>query len=245
MDVYWLEQTAADVPEDNHWLSPGEVLRLQTLRVPKRLHDWRLGRWTAKCALIAFVDAPQPDFAAIEVRPAPTGAPEVFLAGRPAPVTISLSHRSGRGLCAVARSDVALGCDLEAIEHHSDPFIADYFTDDEQALIARCPPSARHALVTLLWSAKESALKALHHGLRLDTRCVAVRLSSGGSGSYNAATDWQPLEVLCPGHAVLRGWWRSHGATVRTLVAAPAPRQPFPLDLPTFASCLTHSGMQA
>ena len=50
MHVYWLEQTEANVPEDNTWLSPREVAFADRLRFAKRRADWRLGRWTAKRA---------------------------------------------------------------------------------------------------------------------------------------------------------------------------------------------------
>ena len=52
-------------------------------------------------------------------------------------VTISLSHRSGAAICAVAPAGVDLGCDLEVIEPRSEAFVADYFTVDEQALVAQ------------------------------------------------------------------------------------------------------------
>ena len=112
MNVYWLEQTEADVPAENDWLSASEMLRLSGLRFAKRRDDWRLGRWTAKRALAACLSlAAHPRvLAKIEIRPAPSGAPEAFVADKPAEVTISLSHRAGIGLCArgAARRGVGL-----------------------------------------------------------------------------------------------------------------------------------------
>ncbi len=77
MDVYWLEQTAADLPAEDDWLSAIEVLRLDGMRFPKRHADWRLGRWTAKRALAAYLNLPshRQDLTDIEIRPAPSGAP--------------------------------------------------------------------------------------------------------------------------------------------------------------------------
>lgn len=69
-----------------------------------------------------------------------------------------------------------LGCDLELIEPHSDALVADYFTADEQAMVARTLAADRSRGLDLLWSAKESALKGLRVGLRLDIRCVSVTL---------------------------------------------------------------------
>jgi phosphopantetheinyl transferase len=75
-------------------------------------------------------------------------------------------------LCAVAPPSAEVGCDLETVEPRSPAFLADYFTDAEPNLVARTPAAMRDRVLTLLWSAKESALKALGSGLRLDTRSV-------------------------------------------------------------------------
>ena len=176
LNVYWLEQTEADVPIGDDWLSQGEAIRLDGMRIAKRRTDWRLGRWTAKRALAISLNLPSHPqaLASIEIHPAPSGAPEAFLADQRAAVTISLSHRSGAAICALAPSGTALGCDLEVIEPRGDSFVTDYFTSDEQALVQRASVTDRPRLLTLLWSSKESALKALGTGLRLDTRCVAV-----------------------------------------------------------------------
>jgi len=80
MNVYWLEQTEADVPKENDWLSVGEAVRLNAMLFAKRRADWRLGRWTAKRALSVILDLPAlPQvFKRIEIRAAASGAPEVF-----------------------------------------------------------------------------------------------------------------------------------------------------------------------
>ena len=130
MGPYWLEQTEADVLAGDDWLSPGETRRLAEMRFPKRRADWRLGRWTAKCAVCACLDRTG-SLGDIEIRAAPSGAPEVFYANRPVDVEISISHRAGVACCVVARKIAAIGCDLELIEPRSSAFIADYFTVDE------------------------------------------------------------------------------------------------------------------
>lgn len=246
MDVFWLEQSEADLPAGDDWLSAGEVDRLTTMRVPKRRADWRLGRWTAKRALSAYLNLPGHHQALtdIEIRPAASGAPEAFIANRPASAAISLSHCNGNALCAVAPFGTALGCDLELVEPRSDAFIADYFTAEEQELVAQSPAAGGSYLPTLLWSAKESALKALQEGLRLDTRSVAVSLPEAHAipkpdGQARAANPdsalgqcrlvWRPLEVRCTSGEVFRGWWQQTGKLLRTLVAAPDPSSPIVL----------------
>ena len=106
MNAYWLEQTEADVPAENDWLSANETVCLNGMRFPKRRADWRLGRWTAKRALSVSLDVPAHTmaFKKIEIRAAASGAPEVFFDNQPAAVTISLSHRAGIAACADAKA---------------------------------------------------------------------------------------------------------------------------------------------
>src|SRR5271166_1370926 len=142
MDVFFLEQSEADLPAGNDWLSVSERAGLNALRVPKRRADWRLGRWTAKRALSIYLSmlGDHQALADIEIRPAASGAPEAFIANRPASAAISLSHCDGSALCTVAPSGTALGCDLELVEPRSDAFVADYFTVEEQELVAQASP---------------------------------------------------------------------------------------------------------
>jgi 4'-phosphopantetheinyl transferase len=217
MQVYWLEQAEADTPVEDNWLNSSEQLCLHGFRVPKRRADWRLGRWTGKRALTAYFNAPGcPDtLARIEIRPSASGAPEVFLADTPGAVTISLSHRSGRALCAVAQRAVKLGCDLEIVEPRSDAFIRDYFAAEEARVIKEAPDEDRARLAVLIWSGKESALKALHTGLRLDTRSVTVSFENASLDSKG----WLALQARCSGNMVLHGWWQHAGNMIRTIVA--------------------------
>jgi 4'-phosphopantetheinyl transferase len=250
MDVSWMEQTEANLPGANDWLSAGEKLRLDGMRFAKRHADWRLGRWTAKRALAAYLNLPTDpaSLATIEIRPALSGAPEVFLTNQPAEVAISLSHRAGVAACVVTLAGAELGCDLEIVEPRSDAFIADCFAAEEQELIARTPVAERTLLVALLWSAKESALKALRAGLRLNTRSVIVRPAlwrpvrspedPALAFPVSSAPDrWQPLQVVHEGGQAFHGWWQNTGDLVRTMVACPSPAPP------TFLSVAQSAGV--
>ena len=228
MRVYWLEQKERDVPSDNSWLSPAEVDCLDKLQFAKRRADWRLGRWTAKRAIVACLNWPRHPriLARIEIVASASGAPEARLPHLATPVTISLSHRAGISVCAVASAGVKLGCDLEVIEHRSPEFVADYFTPLEQALIARASPTRQPALVTLLWSAKESVLKALHEGLRLDTRSVIVTPEVGAPDKCG----WSPLHACHTDGQGFHGWWRSNERMIHTVLADPGPDCPILLE---------------
>jgi 4'-phosphopantetheinyl transferase len=244
MNVYWMEQIAADVPRGDAWLSPAEVGRLRAMPFLKRRHDWLLGRWTAKNAVAIFLDIPaEPQLLReIEIRPALSGAPEVYLGNDLAIVHISISHRAGIGACAVTRSSAMLGCDLEIVEPHSAAFVSDYFTIEEQAFLAEAAQPERLRLLSLFWSAKESALKALREGLRLDPRQVVVsfpvtpniqsenqelsaRRASIPARMSSHYSGWSPLQVDTNGQT-FQGWWSQTGDLLRTLLAAPPPDPP-------------------
>lgn len=225
--VYWLLQSGADVPSDLDWLSREEREVCDTLRFAKRRDDWLLGRWTAKQAARRHLAIDADDLRRLEIRAATSGAPEVFVDGANAPAEISLTHCEGRACCALTprpreQPRLALGCDLEHVAPRSAAFLADYFTDEETALIRAATPAARAEVATLLWSAKESALKALRNGLRQDTRDVTVTPAlAAGSGV------WQPLSAVDRASGTrFDGWWRRVADCVLTVAAHPSPRAP-------------------
>lgn len=173
---------------------------------------------------------PHSDLASIEIRPAPSGAPQAYLRGALLPLAISISHRDGRAACAISETSRAIGCDLELIEPRTDAFITDYFTDSEQALIHRVPADQLFAAVAILWSAKESALKALGEGLRMDTRSVVVAQYSLDTietvclTASSPADAWHELNVLCTAtRENFTGAWQQHENVIRTFVIATRP----------------------
>jgi 4'-phosphopantetheinyl transferase len=218
MEIYWLERTLGDVPPGEWWLSAEERGTLARLHVPKRRVDWRLGRWTAKCA-IAALRHDLGDFAEIEIRQKESGAPAAFIRGRAAGFGISLSHSGGRGLCALTEREAFIGCDLECVEPRSPEFVADYFTLLEGASIAAREGAARIELLNLLWSAKESVSKALQLGLRMNLQAVDV-LANDAAGDRGG---WLGLAASTADDRVFHGWWRSAGGLVRTVLSEPRP----------------------
>ena len=228
MDIAWLEHTAADLPPADHWLSAAEATRLAGMRFAKRRDDWRLGRFAAKRAVALFLNLPleTDSLAQIEIRPAASGAPEVFLANAPAPVILSISHRDGRAACVIAgmapETALLLGCDLEIVEPRSEAFARDYFTAEEQERVAQAGPADRWRLLALLWSAKESVLKALRAGLRIDTRSIAA---DPAITQTPGADDWRPLRAYYQ-DIIFHGWWRQTDTLIRTAIASPAAVRP-------------------
>jgi len=220
--VRWLAQRLADVPKHNDWLTTSELEVLESKKIVKRRSDWRLGRWTAKRTVLTHLaarDTIPRYYNEIEVRAATDGAPEVFIRNRPAPVTISLSHSHGVALCAVAAADTEIGCDAEYIERRSDVFVSDYFAAPERSNFACTPASARPLVATLIWSAKESVLKAMREGLRRDPRDAVIDISHETSPE-----GWATFSARCQmTHQSFDGWWRVSGEHVYT-VACRAPK---------------------
>ena len=236
MDVYWVEQSEADVPKTDEWLGPSELRVLDNLRFPKRHLEWRLGRWTAKCAVAIVQKIPLlPDsLANLEIRAAPSGAPEVFIANKPTDITVSISHRAGLAICAIVCARVKLGCDLEVIEPHSQAFVEDYLAHDEQLRVTEASFDDRARLIALLWSGKESTLKAMEVGLRVDTRCITVK-----PGEVRSLSGWTPLKTQSTAGDTFHGWWRQANSRMQTLVADPSPHAPIQLPVPTFGQDIT------
>ncbi|MGC9962554.1 MAG: 4'-phosphopantetheinyl transferase superfamily protein [Acidimicrobiales bacterium] len=231
--VGWLSCSQADVPAEDNWLSARERDTLAALRLPPRRTDWRLGRWTAKRAVRSWLAIDVlGDGGLVEILAAPDGAPEATVAGRAVPVALSLSHRDGVAVCAVAPGGTAIGCDLEAVEPRQDVFAADFFTPQELTVVRSAPPSLRDLVTTLVWSGKESALKGVREGLRLDTRDVVVHLA-GSPGE--APQQWEAFTVTGPGDRCFDGRWRLHLGLVFTVVV-PAPWDADPIELAELVS---------
>jgi 4'-phosphopantetheinyl transferase len=215
----WLSRCQADVPADDDWLGAAERRVLAGLRIAPRRDSWRLGRWTAKSAASAFLGLPPER---IQILAAADGAPEVWVSGERAAVSISLSHRAGRALAVVAAAPAVVGCDLEVVEPRSDAFVREWLAAPEQASVATLSDAARDRAVNGLWTAKEAVAKVRREGLRLDVRDAVVDIPPPGSG-------WRALRVRWDG-CTTAGWWRDEPGWVMAVAGSPAPAQPCPLE---------------
>ncbi len=217
----WLTRSLADVPADDAWLAPGERRVLAGLRIARRRADWRLGRWTAKTAVAQRLGvAPE----RLEILAAEDGAPEAWLDGRPAPVSVSLSHRGGRALAVVAGEGHRPGCDLELIEARSPAFVREWLSPCEQRRIVDCAAGERALVANLIWTAKEAAAKVRREGLRLDVRRAVVNASGVGGPETDC---WKPLRVDWPdAQLATSGWWRVEPGWVMSVAGEPAPAAP-------------------
>jgi 4'-phosphopantetheinyl transferase len=217
--VCWYEQRLVDVPSENSWLTPAEHAEMERFKVPKRRSDWRLGRWTAKCAASAYVGWPKNRLGEVGVVSAPSGAPTLAFSDARAAPEISISHSNGVCVCLIGEPGVRIGCDIERVEMRTQMFLETFLTHNEVAAI-RCVPGPEAAmLATLIWSAKESYLKAIREGLRRDTKQLEVTVPQRQRSENKSAdyTPWLPFWIVDRGTLVL-GSWRSSGVFVETAV---------------------------
>lgn len=214
---HWVVRTRGEVPPGTAWLGDAERAQLARLRFPKRRADWRVGRWAAKHALAQCLRerGMRPVLSEIEILPAEDGAPEARLRGSAIDLAVSISHSADTGFAVACGAAIPLGCDVERVEPRSSHFVADYFTPRERTLVESSPEASRPFLASLLWSAKESALKARRIGLRADTRSIEVRLAGdrfGGRCGLLGIRCTEPVDTL-------RGCWWVAGGMVYTIAS--------------------------
>lgn len=224
MGLRWLARGEGALPSDLGWLTPGEAERAAGMRFPKRRNEYLLRRLAAKqaVALTMGLTAEAAALSRVAVLNVPSGAPYVLVDGAPAGVDVSISDRAGWAVCVVAKGSI--GCDLELVEPRSAGFVSSFLTDAEQAYVVAA--ADRDVAANLVWSAKESALKALQTGLRRDSRSVAVTVHDG------PLSDWAALSVRTAEGLLLPGWWRRDGHFLFTVVARVAGPAPVALEDP-------------
>jgi 4'-phosphopantetheinyl transferase len=221
MTVRWCRAVAGDVPSHDLWLRPEERSVLAGLVVDKRRGDWRLGRWTAKGLVAAVLDVPM---ARVDVRAADDGAPDALVDGAPSELSLSLSHRDGVAVAAVAPHPTVVGIDVETLETRSDAFVRDWLSDEEKATLPSAG-TARDVRVLCSWTGKEASAKVLRGGLRLAVQHAVVIPSQPAGGAR-----WSPLRVTWTREQLEhRGWWRVDDRSVIAIVTDP-PTDP-PIEL--------------
>jgi 4'-phosphopantetheinyl transferase len=211
----WLSRRLSEVPPGDDWLGDEERLALAALRMGPRRDSWRLGRWTAKAALGAWLSLPPP---AVQVLAAADGAPEAWVGGERAPVSISISHRGDLAVAVVSSLPRVVGCDLELIEPRSDAFVREWLSAPERRQVLARGEDGRELLANLFWTAKEAASKVRREGLRLNVRRSVVDAGAvaGGEGR------WAPIEVRWEdGAPPAAGWWSTGGGWVLTVISEP------------------------
>ena len=148
-------------------LSEEERARLATFTSESRRLEFVLGR-TAARTLIAEAQNSDPRDAGLAVNA--DGAPVVLAS----PLYLSIAHTGGRevwGGAAIARQPV--GLDLERIRPRQPALWRRILSEDEHPMLDALGGPTDEAQ-TLLWSLKESVLKARRTGLRAGMRSVTL-----------------------------------------------------------------------
>ncbi len=211
-DLRYVLEDREQLPGHLDWLTPDERARYDGFRFDKRQQDWVLGRWAAKQALLTLAGLPQSDIARFEILAASSGAPIAMLDGNPYGAGLSISHSNARAFAVVSRDTTELGCDVELVEPRSSAFIDTFFTEAEHERVQRAATEDRDTLVTMIWSAKESTLKALRTGLGVDTRSVEVL-----DGGDCAGQAWGIAQTIYKEAEAFSCLWRRDGEFVLTI----------------------------
>lgn len=228
--IQWLVQSATEHSDllrgvaPPGLLHPEEQRRLAEFKLSKRRREWLIGRWTAKHLLQACLERDlnlHLPLSAIGIYNDMRGAPVAMVdcGSQIAEWAISISHSHAYGFsAALPDGAIGLGADIEHIEVREWRFVEDYFTPDEIERVRVAPIDQRAKLVTVIWSAKEAAVKALRLGLTIDTRRVHCAIDPRCSSNR----DWLEFNITCtPSHTeTLCGWWRTWGEYVLTMAIA-------------------------
>jgi len=95
--------------------------------------------------------------------------------------------------------------------------------------LADCLPEENHSCaVSLVWSAKESVLKAIKTGLRVDTRRIEIENFDIPQG-----TRWAPVQARdVEKNEIFTGWWRRLEGMVYSVFSDPQTGCPIALHTP-------------
>ncbi|HEY3929260.1 MAG TPA: 4'-phosphopantetheinyl transferase superfamily protein [Candidatus Koribacter sp.] len=230
IQLFWLECDESQLPVDESWLSDAETAYFGQRWVTKRRRDWILGRWAAKCALAGYAGlAVSPRrFRNISIVPTESGAPVGMMWGKPMGVSLSISHCGGRALALIGPPEISVGCDLERVEPHSPAFVESFFTPSEIDQVEQSASDDRPTISSLIWSAKESVLKVLKVGLRVDSRSLSVAIEA----PQCTATDWRRFSAIVVDGRHFDGWWLRATTWLSTMAASAATSPPTVLALP-------------
>ncbi len=186
------------------------------LKIPARLAEWEASRLAVKKMIKEVVPGTESfPLTSIQIQKEPSGAPYVIVDGiGRLPGCLSISHSNGHVFAGYAEETSRFGLDLELVEERSKEFILDYFTENEIAYLRGCLEPGKPGITTLIWSAKEAALKAARLGLNLDTRKIEIIPQA----CFEMNPFWQTAEIRSQelGLDFPRLFWRSEVGFIQT-----------------------------
>ncbi|WP_136807944.1 4'-phosphopantetheinyl transferase family protein [Desulfosediminicola flagellatus] len=159
---------AKDVPHHRHLITPEELAKANSFSIPKRRKEWLTGRICAKAAALMYHNListnTEPDLFKISAENDDNGRP--FLSGNLTEelqnADLSISHGADYGLALIA--DSICGTDIQAPKDTLTRVREKFCTQVEQELLQLQLPELNELQhLTLIWTAKEAAKKALSH----------------------------------------------------------------------------------
>jgi len=189
-------------------LSPREEAILAGLALLPRRRKWLLGRWAAKRLLGELAAEGNGLVAGLMGKPSSnhdwrcqfsvlndeSGMPYVDRQGSRLSLSLSISHRGGWGLAAIALPPGAsIGADLETVEPRDPALVRQFFSESEASRVSKTGGHDADRTVARIWSAKESVLKAMGLGLRHDTRDIVV--GDEMDAPSGLAEAWRALDI--------------------------------------------------
>lgn len=155
--VFWSLSGQTHSDRTDQFLSEAEQRIFDEFRFDLRRSSFLAGRWVAK-GLIQKALSLENAFTDIAILNESSGKPYAVIDGERLEGELSISH-AGKWAAAILSVDgVQAGVDVEVIVPRPRSFVTDYFTSSEIELLEGHPGNDDRD-VTLIWSAKEAALK--------------------------------------------------------------------------------------
>jgi len=171
--------------------------------VPKRRHEWLLGRAVAKDAVRRLLErhaALEIAPAEIEISPDAYGCPRACGAWTnrlPAAPSLSIAHSDGTAVALAALDPGhAVGIDMESLDRRREDFESIAFRPEERALLDAMPEDSRQEWALRMWCAKEAVGKALGRGLSAGLRAFTITQMDAGSGGTQVELRDAALETF-------------------------------------------------
>ncbi|MSO56499.1 MAG: 4'-phosphopantetheinyl transferase superfamily protein [Acidobacteria bacterium] len=160
-------------------------------------------------------------------------------AGSP-PLAFNLSHTHGLVACAVARG-VDVGLDVESTDRvvGERAIARQYFTTEEEALIAACAERDRQTRFTELWTLKEAYIKAVGQGLAHPLDAFGFAFEGAGDLVFDpppgeSADEWT-FALFAPAPRARMAVAIRGGRSVRCRIIARADGETRPLEALRYA----------
>lgn len=190
---FLLKEAIAHPPE---FLTGYELEKFTELAVEKRRIEFLFGRIAVKLLLLKVLKVAD-EFVNYEIINDEAGRPVGYLRFNDQEKIrlnhcISISHRGGSACAAVSIDSSSIGIDVELMELLDSAMYDDYFTEEEILTTSGLSVSTPFTL-SLLWSIKESILKAAGKGLMVSARMVEIKrvdlatrtVEASGAGELN------------------------------------------------------------